>query len=98
MNHRRTTWAMLLLDLLASAFIKFISKQPSVAYCAEALHLSPSYFGNLVKKTGSSAQGYIQSKVIKVAEERLFDVNKSTSEIAHELGIKYSQHFTRLFK
>ncbi|MEX8547990.1 MAG: helix-turn-helix domain-containing protein [Mucilaginibacter sp.] len=72
---------------------------PSVAYCAKALHLSPNYFGDLVKKeTGRSAQEYIQSKVIDVAKERLFDINKSVSEIAYELGFKYSQHFTRLFK
>lgn len=72
---------------------------PSVAYCAEALHLSPNYFGDLVKKeTGRSAQEYIQSKVIDAAKERLFDMNKSASEIAYELGFKYPQHFTRLFK
>ncbi|GAB3803749.1 helix-turn-helix domain-containing protein [Spirosoma humi] len=72
---------------------------PSVAYCAEALHLSPNYFGDLVKKeTGRSAQDYIQSKVIDVAKERVFDLNKSVSEIAYELGFKYPQHFTRLFK
>jgi len=72
---------------------------PSVAYCAEALHLSPNYFGDLVKKeTGRSAQEYIQSKVIDVAKERVFDLNKSVSEIAYELGFKYPQHFTRLFK
>lgn len=72
---------------------------PSVAYCAEALHLSPNYFGDLVKKeTGRSAQEYIQSKVIDVAKERVFDRNKSVSEIAYELGFKYPQHFTRLFK
>ena len=72
---------------------------PSVAYCAEALHLSPNYFGDLVKKeTGRSAQEYIQSKVIDLAKERLFDKNKSVSEIAYGLGFKYSQHFTRLFK
>jgi AraC-like DNA-binding protein len=72
---------------------------PSVAYCAEALHLSPNYFGDLVKKeTGRSAQEYIQSEVIDVAKERLFDMNKSVSEIAYELGFKYPQHFTRLFK
>lgn len=72
---------------------------PSVAYCAEALHLSPNYFGDLVKKeTGRSAQEYIQSKVIDVAKERVFDTNKSVSEIAYELGFKYPQHFTRLFK
>jgi AraC family transcriptional activator of pobA len=72
---------------------------PSVAYCAEALHLSPNYFGDLVKKeTGSSAQEYIQAKVIEVAKERLFDRHKSASEIAYELGFRYPQHFTRLFK
>lgn len=72
---------------------------PSVAYCAEALHLSPNYFGDLVKKeTGRSAQEYIQSKVIDMAKERVFDTNKSVSEIAYELGFKYPQHFTRLFK
>ena len=72
---------------------------PSVAYCAEALHLSSNYFGDLVKKeTGRSAQEYIQSKVIDVAKERLFDMNKSVSEIAYELGFKYPQHFNRLFK
>jgi len=33
---------------------------PSVAYCAQALHLSPNYFGDLLKKeTGRSAQEYI---------------------------------------
>lgn len=72
---------------------------PSVAYCAEALHLSPNYFGDLIKKeTGKTALEYIQSKVIDVAKERLFDRNKSASEIAYELGFKYPQHFTRLFK
>ncbi|AMR25495.1 transcriptional regulator (plasmid) [Hymenobacter psoromatis] len=72
---------------------------PSVAYCAEALHLSPNYFGDLIKKeTGRSALEYIQSKVIEVAKERLFDMNKTASEIAYELGFRYPQHFTRLFK
>jgi AraC family transcriptional activator of pobA len=72
---------------------------PSVAYCAEALHLSTNYFGDLVKKeTGRSAFEYIQLKVIDVAKERLFDMNKSVSEIAYELGFKYPQHFFRLFK
>ncbi|MBC6612142.1 AraC family transcriptional regulator [Hymenobacter sp. BT507] len=72
---------------------------PSVAYCAEALHLSPNYFGDLVKKeTGKSAQEYIQAKVIDIAKERVFNLHKSVSEIAYELGFKYPQHFTRLFK
>lgn len=72
---------------------------PSVAYCASELNLSSNYLGDLVKKeTGKSAQEYIQSKVIDVAKERIFDQSKSVSEIAYELGFKYPQHFTRLFK
>jgi len=72
---------------------------PSVAYCASELNLSANYFGDLIKKeTGKTAQEYIQSKVIDVAKEKIFDPNKSVSEIAYELGFKYPQHFTRLFK
>jgi len=72
---------------------------PSVAYCADELHLSANYFGDLIKKeTGKSAQEYIQSKVIDVAKERIFEIDKSISQIAYELGFKYPQHFTRLFK
>ena len=72
---------------------------PSVAWCAGELNLSPGYFGDLVKKeTGITAQEYIQAKVIDVSKERIFDHNKSVSEIAYELGFKYPQHFTRLFK
>ncbi|MCA6065893.1 helix-turn-helix transcriptional regulator [Chryseobacterium sp. RG1] len=72
---------------------------PTVSSCAETLHLSPNYFGDLIKReTGVSAQEYIQIKVINIAKEKIFDINKSISEIAYELGFKYPQHFTRLFK
>lgn len=72
---------------------------PSVGYFADQLHLSPNYFGDLVKKeTGKSAQEYIQTKLIDVAKEKVFDPHKSVSEIAYELGFKYPQHFSRLFK
>ncbi len=72
---------------------------PSVSYCAEKLHLSAKYFGDLVKKeTGKSAQEYIQDKVIDVAKEKVLDTSKSISEIAYEIGFKYPPHFTRLFK
>ena len=33
-----------------------------------------------------------------LAEEKIFDLNKSVSEVAYESGFKYPQHFTRLFK
>lgn len=72
---------------------------PSVAWCAAALHLSPGYFGDLIKKeTSHTAQDYIQAKLIDVAKERIFDRTKSVNQIAGDLGFKYPQHFTRLFK
>ncbi len=72
---------------------------PSVGYFTDQLHLSPNYFGDLVKKeTGISAQEYIQNKLIEVAKEKLFELDKSVSEIAYEPGFKYPQHFSRLFK
>jgi AraC-like DNA-binding protein len=72
---------------------------PSVAYFAEQLHLSSNYFGDLIKKdTGKAAQEYIQSKIIDIAKDKIFDRSKSLSEISYGLGFKYPQHFTRFFK
>ncbi|AUD01394.1 helix-turn-helix domain-containing protein [Spirosoma pollinicola] len=72
---------------------------PSVGYCADQLNLSANYFGELVKKeTGKSAKDYIHTKVIEVAKEKVFDASKSISEVAYNMGFKYPQHFTRLFK
>ncbi|GLU52877.1 helix-turn-helix domain-containing protein [Dyadobacter frigoris] len=72
---------------------------PAVAYCAEQLHLSPNYFGDLIKKeTGKTAIEYIRLKVMDLAKEKVLSPDKSISEIAFELGFKYPQHFTRLFK
>ncbi|HKK75541.1 MAG TPA: helix-turn-helix domain-containing protein [Saprospiraceae bacterium] len=72
---------------------------PTVRYFAEVQHLSPNYFGDLVKKeTGKTAQEYIQAKIIDLAKEKIFDPDKQIGEIAYELGFTYPQHFTRFFK
>lgn len=72
---------------------------PSVTWCAEQLHLSPNYFGDLIKKeTGHTALDYVQSKLIEEAKLKIFDPGKSINNIADELGFKYQQHLTRLFK
>jgi len=63
------------------------------------LHLSANYFGDLIKKdTSKSAQDHIQLKLINLAKERIFDTEKSVSQIAFELEFKYPQHFNRMFK
>jgi AraC family transcriptional regulator, transcriptional activator of pobA len=72
---------------------------PSVAYFANELHISPNYFGDLIKKeTGKSALDFIHLKLLDIAKEKVLDTTKSISEVAFELGFKYPQHFTRLFK
>jgi AraC-like DNA-binding protein len=72
---------------------------PSVAYCADELHLSANYFGDLIKKeTGKTAQDHIQDKLIEIAKNKIFDGDKTVNQIAYELGFKYPQHFIRVFK
>ena len=72
---------------------------PTVKYCAENIHLSANYLGNLIKKeTGKSPQEHIQLKLMDIAKERIFDTSKSVSEIAYELGFKHPQHFQGCLK
>lgn len=89
-------------ELMNSYFSSEMPQQnglPSVAYFADELHLSANYLGDLMKKeTGKSAKEYIQDKLIEVAKNKTFDATKTISEIAYEMGFKYPQHFTRLFK
>lgn len=72
---------------------------PTVSYCAAALHLSANYFGDLIRKeSGITAQEFIQTAIINIARDKMVDVDKSISEVAYDVGFKYPQHFTRLFK
>jgi AraC-like DNA-binding protein len=72
---------------------------PTVSYFADQLHLSPNYFGDLVKKnTSESPQKFIQNKLVEVAKERVLDTSKTLVQVSYELGFDYSQHFSRWFK
>lgn len=72
---------------------------PTVKYCANMLCLSPNYFGDLIKKeTGTNAKDYIQRMIVYLSKERILDSQKSISQVAYDLGFKYPQHFTRMFK
>ena len=88
--------------LLAGYFETDLSQKiglPSVQYCAEQLHLSPNYFGDLIKReTGKTAIEYIQLSVINMAKDLLTSSDKSVSEIAYHLGFKYPHHLSRMFK
>lgn len=89
-------------ELLDDYFISDKPKSlgtPTVAWCAGQLHLSPNYFGDLIKKeTGKSAQEYVQQKIMDTAKDLLLASGKSVSEIAYALGYQYPQYFSRAFK
>jgi AraC-like DNA-binding protein len=88
----------LLTDYILSENLQNIGL-PSVAYFAEELHLSPNYLGDLLKKeTGKTTLELIHLKILDLAKDKVLDTRKSISEVAYELGFKYPQHFTRLFK
>lgn len=72
---------------------------PSVKYFADKIHLSPNYFGDMIKKdTGKTPQEHIQEKIIEMAKERIIGTNDTVSEISYALGFQYPQHLSRLFK
>ena len=72
---------------------------PTVAWCADNLHLSSNYFGDLVKKySGRTAQEFIKSAIVDYAKLLLANNSYKVNEIAYKLGFKYPQHFSRLFK
>ena len=72
---------------------------PSVRYFADAVCLSPGYFGDLIKReTGKTAQDCIQQKIIDLSKKHLLGKQMNVSEIAYSLGFQYPQHFIRLFK
>ena len=72
---------------------------PTVRYFADKACLSPNYFGDLIKReTGTTAQEYIQNKLMDLAKERLLGTEMTVSQIADELGFQYPQHLNRIFK
>lgn len=72
---------------------------PSVAICGAELNMSANYLSDLLKiETGKSAKDHIHEYVIKEAKNLLLMSNDNVSEIAYQLGFKYPQHFSKLFK
>lgn len=97
-------------DIIISKFSKLIrdylsgsrdmlQELPTVSSCADVLHLSPNYLGDVVrKKLRCSAQQYIRQMVVKEAAHQLRYSSFSIGEIGYNLGFKYPHHFTRVFK
>lgn len=72
---------------------------PSVKYFADKVFLSVNYFSDMVRKqTGKTVSEYIQDKMIGLVKEQLLSTDKTTSQIAYEIGFQYPQHLSRMFK
>lgn len=72
---------------------------PTVSWCADRMHLSPNYFGDLVKRQANrSAQEIIHQRIIAEARLMIDRGKYSISEISFHLGFKYPHHLTRVFK
>jgi AraC-like DNA-binding protein len=88
-----------LLDDYLSSEHPYHSGLPTVKYFADKMNFSVNYLSDSLRKdTGKSAIEHIQLRLIEVAKEKLFDKNKSVSEIAYELGFEYPHYFSRMFK
>ena len=72
---------------------------PSVKYFADKVFLSANYFSDMVRKqNGKTVSEYIQDKMIGLVKEQLLSTDKTTSQIAYEIGFQYPQHLSRMFK
>lgn len=66
---------------------------------AQFMGLSPNYLNAVIKeRLGSSAESYIQRRVVLEAERLLLNTDLSVSEIAYELGFTDKSHFGKYFK
>ena len=72
---------------------------PTVKYCADQMHLSANYFGDLIKKeTGSSFVDLLTKKRIETARELVLGSSMKMREIAERCGYSDQHYFSYCFK
>ena len=72
---------------------------PTVEIIANKLSVSKRYLSDSIKaETGKTAKEHINLFLIDKAKNLLLTPNTSISGIAYELGFKYPEYFSRLFK
>jgi two-component system, response regulator YesN len=77
----------------------FADPDLTLAKVAEAVGRSPAYYSHLLtKKHGMSFRQLLANTRIKEAKRLLTTTQLSIKEIAHQVGIRNPNYFTRLFK
>ncbi|MFD1134672.1 helix-turn-helix domain-containing protein [Paenibacillus urinalis] len=75
------------------------SGTPSVKSLAQEMGYSPNYLSDMLKKeTGKTAQEYIKSRLLDLAEHLLLTTNEPISQIAEKLGFEQPSSFTKFIK
>lgn len=88
----------LLDDYIASGKLQN-GKLPASDRFAETLHLSPSYFNDLLKfETGKTLQEYFQFKRMEAAKRMLMKPDAAPAIVARQLGYPNVQCFSFIFK
>ncbi|UWX61813.1 helix-turn-helix domain-containing protein [Chryseobacterium oranimense] len=73
--------------------------QPTVAYFAKKLNITPNYLSDLIKfHTGKPVLEHIHLQIIDTSKNLLKSNKHTVSEIAYKLGFEYPNYFSRLFK
>lgn len=72
---------------------------PTNEFCAGILHLSASYFNDLLEfETGKNLYEYFQLKRMEASKKMLSDKSNTVSMVAEQLGFSNVQYFSSLFK
>lgn len=72
---------------------------PTVQHFAEALHVSPAYLGEVLRRhTGRSAQQHLHAALLEKARLLLLSTPLSVQEVALRLGYENPSYLGRLFK
>lgn len=75
------------------------SRHHKVNEYAEMLVISANYLNDTVKKyLGKTAKEYIQDRIILEAKRLILFSDRSSKEIAYELGFEDPSHFSKFFK
>lgn len=89
----------LMIDKYLSSGLPAQEGPPNVTWCAKQFNLSPNYFGDMVKRElHTTAQQFIQEKILQAAKELLDETSMTINEIAEQMGFAYPNHFTRMFR
>ncbi len=73
-------------------------EEHSIAFYAEKLHKSPKTLSNSFAKYNKSPLQIIHNRIVLEAKRQLLYTNKTSKEIAYDIGFEDASHLSRLFK